>query len=69
MLLPIRIGVSLWRCCVLAKPDMNAMLKRRMAATQQASELQVGNEVYEKLFEPVPTSSPMICDLPLDKLE
>ena len=52
----------------MAKPDMNAMLKRRMAATQQASELQVGNEVYEKLFEPVPTSSPMICDLPLDKL-
>lgn len=44
------------------------MLKRRMAATQQASELQVGNEVYEKLFEPVPASSPMIRDLPVDKL-
>ena len=52
----------------MPKPDMNAMLKRRMAATQQASELQVGNEVYEKLFETVPTSSPMICDLPVDKL-
>ncbi len=52
----------------MPKPDMNAMLKRRMAATQQASELQVGNEVYEKLFEPVPASSPMIRDLPVDKL-
>ena len=52
----------------MPKNNINDALKRRMAATQQASELQVGNEVYEKLFEPVPTSSPMICDLPVDKL-
>jgi ParB family chromosome partitioning protein len=48
---------------------MNDLLKKRMAATQQASELQVGNEAYETLFQvSPPISQPVIRDLPLDKL-
>lgn len=30
----------------MAKTDMNTILKRRMAATQQASELQASDEAY-----------------------
>lgn len=53
----------------MAKPDMNAMLKRRMAATQQASELQIGDSAYEKLFQPLaPPPKSNICELPIEKL-
>ena len=52
----------------MSKPITNDLIKKRMAATHQASELQVGDEVYEKLFEAVPASAPMICELPMDKL-
>ncbi|MGM9520864.1 MAG: ParB/RepB/Spo0J family partition protein [Oscillospiraceae bacterium] len=53
----------------MAKSDMNAMLKRRMAATQQASELQIGDSAYEKLFQPVaPPPKSNICELPIEKL-
>lgn len=45
------------------------MLKRRMAATQQASELQVSNEAYQQIFrEKVPLSVSQFCDLPINKL-
>ena len=53
----------------MAKPDINAMLKRRMAATQQASELQTSDEAYQQIFQRAPPLVPSeICDLPLDKL-
>ncbi len=54
----------------MAKPAMNDLLKRRMTAAQQASELQVGVEAYEALAQ-VKTSAPtaIICDLPMDKLD
>lgn len=49
---------------------MNAILKRRMAATQQASELQASDEAYQQIFQHAPPSAPSeICDLPLDKLD
>ena len=54
----------------MAKADMNAILKRRMAATQQASELQASDEAYQQIFQRAPPSAPSeICDLPLDKLD
>ena len=53
----------------MPKPNMNDMLKRRMTATQQASELQTSDEAYQQIFrEKVPVSPPKLCDLPLDKL-
>ena len=49
---------------------MNAILKRRMAATQQASELQASDKAYQQIFQRAPPSAPSeICDLPLDKLD
>lgn len=54
----------------MAKADMNAILKRRMAAAQQASELQASDEAYQQIFQRAPPSAPSeICDLPLDKLD
>lgn len=48
---------------------MNDLLKRRMTAAQQASELQASDEAYEKLFRQAPPDNAVkICDLPLDKL-
>ena len=48
---------------------MDDLLKRRMSATQQASELQASDEAYAKLFrEAPPVANVRICDLPLDKL-
>lgn len=49
---------------------MSEMLKKRMVATQQASELEVGDEVYEKVFRPpqVVSTKATICELPMDKL-
>lgn len=53
----------------MAKKAMDDLLKRRMSATQQASELQASDEAYEKLFrETPPTANVRICDIPLDKL-
>ena len=45
------IGISPRRCCGLAKKNMDDLLKRRMSAAQQASELEVGNEAYETMFQ------------------
>ena len=53
----------------MAKNKMSDLVKRRVAATQQASELQASDEAYEKLFqEPPPPNQASIRDLPLDKL-
>lgn len=53
----------------MGKGGMNDLLKRRMTASQQASELQASDEAYQKIFREVPPSAPAaICDLPLDKL-
>lgn len=53
----------------MAKADMNSLLKKRMTATQQASELQASDEAYRKIFREIPPSAPAsIRDLPLDKL-
>lgn len=53
----------------MAKKSMDDLLKRRMSATQQASELQASNEAYEKLFRETPqAANARICDIPLDKL-
>lgn len=50
--------------------NMNDLLKRRMAATQQASELEVGNEAYEKLFQATPPrQASRFCELPIDSLQ
>lgn len=48
---------------------MNDLLKKRMTASQQASELQTSDKAYEKLFrETPPPGGVQICSLPLDKL-
>lgn len=53
----------------MARNGMNDLLKKRMAASQQASELQASDEAYQKLFREVPPSGAVrICSLPLDKL-
>lgn len=53
----------------MPKPNMNDMLKRRMTATQQASELQTSDKAYQQIFrEKVPVGTAQLCDLPLDKL-
>ena len=53
----------------MPKVNMNDMLKRRMSATQQASELQTSDEAYQQIFrEKVPVSAVQFCDLSLDKL-
>lgn len=45
------------------------MLKNRMLATQQASEIEVGNVAYETLFQsPSNASQPKVCKLPISKL-
>ncbi len=53
----------------MAKGGVNDLVKRRMSATQQASELQASDEAYQKIFREIPPSTPAtIRDLPLDKL-
>ena len=53
----------------MPKRDMNDLLKRRMNATQQASEIAVGNEAYEVLFQgtAAPNAS-RICELSVTQL-
>lgn len=51
------------------KNAVQEMLRKRMAATQQASELELGDEFYEKVFRPVsPGSKPMIQEIPISSL-
>ena len=53
----------------MANAAMNDLLKRRMTASQQASELHTSNQAYEKLFrEAPPPGEVQIRTLPLDKL-
>lgn len=53
----------------MAKAAMNDLLKRRMTASQQASELHTSNQACEKLFrEAPPPGEVQIRTLPLDKL-
>ena len=53
----------------MAKSKMNDLLKRRMTATQQASELQASDNAYQKIFQQeAPTKAAELCELPLDKL-
>lgn len=53
----------------MAKKSMDDLLKRRMSATQQASELQASDEAYTKLFrETPPSANARVCNVPLDKL-
>lgn len=54
----------------MAKGNMKDMLKQRMAATQQASELQVSEEAYKALTQTkAPAPVAIICDLPMNKLD
>lgn len=53
----------------MAKTGMNDLLKKRMTASQQASELRTSDEAYEKLFrEAPPPGGVQIRFLPLDSL-
>ena len=48
---------------------MNEMLRKRMSATQQASEQQTGDAAYERIFQmPVQQAETQFCDVPVDKL-
>lgn len=54
----------------MSKGGMSAMLKNRMIATREASELEVGNAAYETLFQtPTEPAKPKICKLPMNKLK
>lgn len=53
----------------MGKADVGALLKKRMTATRDASELEIGDEAYEKIFHPpVPSKQPVIREIPMDKL-
>ena len=48
---------------------MNEMLRKRMSATQQASEQQTGDAAYEQIFQmPVPQTETQFRDMPISKL-
>ena len=48
---------------------MNEMLRKRMSATQQASEQQTGDVAYEQIFQmPVPQTETQFRDVPVCKL-
>ena len=48
---------------------MDDLLKRRMSAAQQASELEVGNVAYETMFQAkADTATPRFCELPINSL-
>ena len=48
---------------------MNEMLRKRMSATQQASEQQTGDKAYEQIFQmPVPQTETQFRDVPICKL-
>ena len=53
----------------MPKANMNDLLKNRMAATRQASELAASDEAYQKIFQENPSPAPpSIRDLPLELL-
>ena len=53
----------------MARANMNEMLRKRMSATQQASEQQTGDAAYEQIFQmPVPQTETQFRDVPVCKL-
>ena len=53
----------------MVKKSMDDLLKRRMSAAQQASELEVGNEAYETMFQAkADAAAPRFCELPINSL-
>lgn len=48
--------------------NMNDLLKQRMSAAQQGSEMEIGNRAYERLIDPLPVVASTIRELPVDKL-
>ena len=53
----------------MARANMNEMLRKRMCATQQASEQQTGDAAYEQIFQmPVPKTETQFRDVPIEKL-
>ncbi|MBP5718893.1 MAG: ParB N-terminal domain-containing protein [Abditibacteriota bacterium] len=53
----------------MGKGNMGDMLRKRMGATQQASDLAASDEAYAKILQtPPPASDRTLCKLPLDKL-
>lgn len=53
----------------MAKSKMDDMLKKRMAATQQASELQISDSACQHIFQQkAPVAAAELCELPLDRL-
>jgi len=53
----------------LAKSNnMKDLLKQRMSAAQQVSEMEIGNRAYESLIDPLPVAASTIRELPIDKL-
>ena len=53
----------------MAKLDMNTMMKKRMSAAQQASELQTSDEAYQQLFQKqAPRVEIAEGELPIDHL-
>ena len=48
--------------------NMKDLLKQRMSAAQQVSEMEIGNRAYESLIDPFPVAASTIRELPIDKL-
>ena len=48
--------------------NMKDLLKQRMSAAQQVSEMEIGNRAYESLIDPIPAAASTIRELPVDKL-
>lgn len=48
--------------------NMKDLLKQRMSAAQQVSEMEIGNRAYESLIDPLPAAASTIRELPVDKL-
>lgn len=48
--------------------NMKDLLKQRMSAAQQVSEMEIGNRAYESLIDPLPVATSTIRELPVDKL-
>lgn len=48
--------------------NMKDLLKQRMSAAQQVSEMEIGNRAYESLIDSFPVAASTIRELPIDKL-
>lgn len=53
----------------MARANMNELLRKRMAATQQASEQQAGDAAYARIFQmPIQQTDTQFRDVPVNKL-